>query len=73
MAIETGLPLVVATLVGVKQVSDCKRKLDLAAGEIKCFGENSIDTSTMSSKDIPRLMEETKSLMLKRLESKCLN
>lgn len=69
MAIETGLPLVVSTLVGVKKVSDGKRKLDLSPGVISCFWETPIDTSAMTLEDVPKLKEEVRGLMLQRLES----
>lgn len=70
LAIETQRPIVVNTLVGVKEINAVESYFSLLPGTVESYWEPSISTKGYTLEDIEKLKREVKELMLKRLESK---
>lgn len=67
LAIDMKVPIIVNTLVGVKNINDANYKLDMFPGIVNCYFEKPIDTTNMNATDIPALKEQVKEIMLSRL------
>lgn len=70
LAMETKAPIIVSTLVGIRDIQDSRYKMDLSPGIITCYFEEPIYTDKMTSEDLPFLKEQVKNLMLSRLNAK---
>ena len=66
LAVETGVPLAVVTIIGTKKIS-AAGTFQLQPGRVDCYWEDPIDTTDMTSKDVEELREQVKEMMIKRL------
>lgn len=67
LALEMKTPIIVSTLVGIRNINDANYRVDMSPGIVNCYFEEPIDTSTYRSEDLPALKELVKNMMLKRL------
>ncbi len=68
LAVEHQIPIVINTLVGTRKLNSNKKKLSLLPGKVISYWEKPISTTGLTRKDIPDLIEQVKSIMIKRLE-----
>ena len=66
VAILAGVPIVVQTLIGAKEVND-PRGLQLYPGKVDVYFSDPIETKNMTVDDVPLLKERVKAEMLKHL------
>jgi 1-acyl-sn-glycerol-3-phosphate acyltransferase len=67
IAIRTGTPLVVQTLINTRNLGPPDDLLNLAPGVIQCYWSEPIPTSNLSLRDVNDLKERVKSIMLENL------
>lgn len=67
LAMEMKVPIIVNTLVGIRNINNANKKVDLCPGVVQCFFEKPIDTSYLTSQDLDNLKEQVRELMLSRL------
>lgn len=70
LAMEMKVPIIVNTLVGIRNVNDARRKVDLNPGIVRSYFEEPISTEGMGSGDLESLKDQVKNLMLSRLNPK---
>ncbi len=68
IAIETGCPIAVQTIVEVRKVARKATGLDLWPGTIKVVWSQPIEVKGLSEKDTNALMEQVRQVMMKSLE-----
>jgi len=67
IAIESGRPVAVQTILGVKKVSGSASGLDLWPGTVRVVWSKPLETSGLTMKDVDTLIEQVKGEMLKQL------
>jgi len=67
LAIQTGTPIAVQTIVGIERISG-KGELNLLPGMVEVIWSKPIETVGMELKEVQELMEEVRALMLENLE-----
>lgn len=67
LAIQTGTPIAVQTIVGIERISG-KGELNLLPGMVEVIWSKPIETVGMELKEVGVLMEEVRGLMLGNLE-----
>lgn len=68
IAIQTGAPLAVQTLVNIQEITGVNGD-GLQPGKVKIVWEEPIDTSGMTTADIPALREQVEGMMRARIEN----
>jgi 1-acyl-sn-glycerol-3-phosphate acyltransferase len=68
LAIQTGTPIAVQTIVGIERISG-KGAYNLLPGVVDVVWSKPIETTGLELKDLPKLMEKVRGLMLKNLEN----
>lgn len=69
LAVEMKRPIIVNTLVGIKNINNPNYKLDMCPGIVTSYFEAPISTEGLSNADIPALKEKVKEMMMTRLNS----
>lgn len=69
LAIQTGTPIAVQTIVGIERISG-KGELNLLPGMVQVIWSKPIVTEGMEVKDVRELMEEVRGLMVENLKKK---
>jgi 1-acyl-sn-glycerol-3-phosphate acyltransferase len=67
LAIDLKAPILVNTIVGMPKINNTKRSLDMCPGMITSYFESPIDTTHLTSEDVPMLKEKVREIMTKRL------
>lgn len=70
LAIDTGVPIAVQTLVNSATLASPGNTFDLSPGTIYCHWDEPIDTTEYSQNDLPVLKEKVKSMMTTHLVRK---
>jgi 1-acyl-sn-glycerol-3-phosphate acyltransferase len=68
IAIQTGKPIAIQTIVNIRDVSAAHTAVDLAPGVVRIVWDGPIDTTGMNADDVTALREQVEQLMLKNLE-----
>ncbi|MEY3052635.1 MAG: phospholipid/glycerol acyltransferase [Bacteroidota bacterium] len=69
VAVESGKPIAVQTLVNVQQVSGKASGLDLWPGLVRVVWSDPIPVEGLTARDVPRLSEQVRETMLRQLEA----
>lgn len=69
VAIQTGAPLAIQTLVNVRDVISPTSSVDLRPGILRIFWEQPIETSELKQEDVVALKERVRSLMEMRISN----
>ncbi|NNC96004.1 MAG: 1-acyl-sn-glycerol-3-phosphate acyltransferase [Chitinophagales bacterium] len=69
LAIETGTPIAIQTLLNTDNFNAADKALDLHPGKVKCSWSPPIDTSALTIDDLPFLKERVTRIMIEELES----
>ncbi len=67
IAIESGKPIAIQTLIGVKKISNQAAGLDLWPGTVRIVWSKPIETAGLTMADVDGLMEQVKAVILKNL------
>lgn len=70
LALEMKVPIIVNTLVGIRNINDANYKVDLCPGIVDSYFEEPISTENITGQQIEELKNNVRTLMLNRLESK---
>lgn len=70
LALEMKTPIIVNTLVGIRNINNANYKVDLFPGVVHSYFEEPIYTDQMTSTDLEPLKDKVKSMMLHRLQTK---
>ncbi len=70
LAIEMQTPLLVQTIVGIKNISDHRYLFDMCPGRVTCIWDEPIDTTGMTLHDVPALKERVRNIMIGHLVKK---
>lgn len=70
IAIQTGAPLAIQTIINIRDVSDTSQSLDLWPGVVRVVWEKPIDTTGMKMEQVDELKQSVHRLMTERIE-KC--
>lgn len=68
IAVESGYPIAVQTITGVKNVAGTASGLDLWPGTVRVFWSKPIEVEGLDEKDVNRLMEKVREMMTQTLE-----
>lgn len=68
LAIATGAPIAVQTIVNARQISSSAHSLDLTPGTLHIVWSPPIETASLTQSDLPYLMELVRSYMLENME-----
>jgi 1-acyl-sn-glycerol-3-phosphate acyltransferase len=69
LAVEMKSPIIVNTLVGIKNINNPNHAIDMAPGIVYSYFEAPISTENMTNADIPALKETVRNMMLARLNN----
>jgi 1-acyl-sn-glycerol-3-phosphate acyltransferase len=67
IAIQTGTPIAIQTIINIRDVSDTHNALDLAPGVVRVVWDGPIETANLSADDTAALQERVREIMEKRL------
>lgn len=69
LAVEMKRPIIVNTLVGIKNINNPNYAIDMFPGVVTSYFEAPISTEGLTNADIPALKEKVKEMMIARLNS----
>jgi len=67
LAIQTGTPIAVHTIVNMNEVSSVNGSPDLSPGILKIIWDDPIETKNLTTEDVPKLMQTVRSQMMEHL------
>ncbi len=67
LAIQTGTPIAVHTIVNMNDISAVGGSPDLSPGVLKIIWDDPIETKNLTTEDVPKLMQEVRRQMLNHL------
>jgi len=70
IAMQTGKPIVIQTIVNIRDVNDTRSAIDLAPGVVRIVWDGPIETSNMNAENVTVLREQVQQIILKNLTEK---
>jgi 1-acyl-sn-glycerol-3-phosphate acyltransferase len=67
LAVQMKSPIIINTLVGIRQINNANYAIDMAPGIVYSYFEEPIDTTNMTADDIPALKEKVRDTMIMRI------
>jgi 1-acyl-sn-glycerol-3-phosphate acyltransferase len=67
LAVEMKSPIIINTLVGIRNINNANYAVDMWPGIVHCYFEEPISTAEMTTADIPALKETVRNTMLQRI------